>query len=122
MRTDYRLQLLTVLALAGCSHASSATSAPTPTPAPLASCETRALTIDDASVVVVASVDGKPVHIDVQSSDPVQQKRAYDQAVAIFGEPHLDTRTTQRPYKWGLIQVTDLCGRLVSPPPSAIPH
>lgn len=70
--------------------------------------------------MVFASVDAKPVKIAISESDPSKRDRIYQQMVQVFGTPSPDPRTMQRPYKWGLIQVTDLCGRLASPSPS--PH
>ena len=72
-------------------------------------------------MVVQASVDAKPTKIDIDTGDAQQRDKIRAQVVAVFGDPHPDTRTVQRPYKWGLIQVTDLCGRVVSPSPSAPP-
>lgn len=125
MRTHHLLLAL-ALALAACSgHAGNdASPAPNATPSPLAACEVRELHLDGAELVVQANLDGTAASIVIVRSpnDDVRAK-AFQDAVKFFGEPHPDTRTMTRQYKWGLTQLTDMCGRPVigSPSPSPSP-
>ncbi|MDE2482217.1 MAG: hypothetical protein KGN02_08500 [bacterium] len=122
----YRLVSIALVALAACSgHAQNdASPAPDATPAPLSACEVRELRLDGAQLVVQSNLDGSAASIVVvrAPNDDVRTK-AFQDAVKFFGEPHPDTRTQLRQYKWGLTQMTDMCGRPVigSPSPSPSP-
>ncbi len=72
--------------------------------------------LDGADVIAQANVDGTVALITVvrAPSDDVRVK-AFQDARKAFGDPKPDTRTETRQYKWGMIQVTDMCGRPVSP-------
>jgi hypothetical protein len=105
-------------ACSGAHSASDATASPQASPDRLRSCETRALTLDDADLVVTANVDGTPAAIVIvrAPSDDAKTKALAD-ARADFGDPQPDTRTKTQAIKDGLSSVTDLCGRpLVSSP------
>lgn len=106
--------------LSACAGGRGAETAASPSPlatqAPLRSCETREVTLDGADVVVQANVDRTLGAIAVvRADDDAARERASQTASRLFGEPHPDTRTMQRPSKWGLVTITDPCGRLVSP-------
>ena len=121
----YALLSLAALALAACSHAhddASNGASASASPPPLRSCETRELKLDGADLIVQANIDGSPATIDVASApdDGVRAKAAAE-ARAAFGEPRLDPRTTTKPNKWGIIQITDMCGHPVSAAPSPSP-
>lgn len=123
MRTYALFSVAALSLLAACTgsradDAASASPSPLASPAPLRACETRELTIDGADVVVQANVDRTLGAIVVaHADDDTIRTHALADAAKLFGEPHPDTRTTQRQSKWGLIQITDPCGRPVSPPP-----
>jgi len=112
-------------ALAGCAAQkpasgmqSSAAPSPLPTIAPLQSCETRELRFDGAEVVLVANVDRTLASLTVLASrSEAARKRATAEIEAQLGAPHVDTRIEQRPWKDGLVELTDPCGRLVTPTP-----
>ena len=112
-------------ALAGCAARkpaggtqSSASPSPLPSLAPLQSCETRELRYDGAEVLLVANVDRTLASLTVVASrSAAARKRATAEIEAQLGTPHLDTRVEQRPWKDGLVELTDPCGRLVTPSP-----
>ena len=113
------IALLCCVACSGAHADSSASASSQPSPDKLRSCETRALTLDGADLVVTANVDGTPASIVVvrAPSDDVKTKALAD-ARTDFGQPQPDARTQTRPLKDGLTQMTDLCGRPVIPSPS----
>jgi hypothetical protein len=128
MRTKALLSAIALPALAACagSHASDAQSSPGPgsSPAPLRSCEERRLTVDGADVFLQANIDGTPAQVVILSAPTADDRaKAYADARKMFGDPHPDTRTQTRQYKYGLVQTTDMCGRPVMPStgPSATP-
>jgi len=114
--------LLLCAACSGARTASGASPSPQASPDQLRSCETRALTLDKADLVVQANVDGTVASIVVirAPSDEAKAKALAD-ARADFGEPQPDTRTQTRPFKDGLTEITDLCGRVIIPSPEATP-
>lgn len=117
------LALLCACAGSRQSTAATATS-PDASPSPLRSCESRELTIDGADVVVQANVDRTPASIVVvRAPDEDARAKAFEDARKDFGDPHPDTRTQTKQFKWGLVQLTDLCGRPVMPAssPTATP-
>ncbi len=122
MRT-HALFSVTLLAFTACANAQrAADSSPVPvaSPSPLLSCETRELTLDGANLVVQANVDQTVASITiVRAPDEDTRAKAFNDARKIFGDPHLDTRTQTRQYKWGMVQLTDMCGRPVMPPATA---
>jgi hypothetical protein len=74
------------------------------------------LSLDGADLIVQANVDQTPASIIVvRAPDDDTRAKAFADARKIFGDPHPDTRTETRQYKWGLIQLTDECGRPVGP-------
>lgn len=127
MRTYALFSVAALSLLAACTgsradDAASASPSPLASPAPLRACETRELTIDGADVVVQANVDRTLGAIVVaHADDDAARTHALADAAKLFGEPHPDTRTTERPSKWGLVAVTDMCGRTVTPSSSATP-
>jgi len=72
--------------------------------------------MDGADLIAQANADGTPAAITVvrAPNDDVRVK-AFQDARKLFGDPKPDTRTQTRQYKWGMIQVTDMCGRPVMP-------
>lgn len=89
---------------------------------PLRSCEEREITLDGAQLFIIANVDATPSQIVVlHAPNPDVRAKAYQHARAIFGDPHPDLRTQTRQYKWGMVQLTDMCGRPVMPSPSPSP-
>ena len=91
---------------------------PRATIAPLQSCETRELRYDGSEVVLVANVDHSLASLTVVASrSDAARKRAVAEIEAQLGTPHPDTRIEQRPWKDGLVELTDPCGRLVTPSP-----
>jgi len=117
VRTYPYLQLILLLATAGCAahRSADATATPIPSPAPLASCETRELTIDGADIVVHANLDatlGSAVVLRAPSEDARNAVLADVQR--IFGSIVPDTRTVTTLNKWGVPLVTDPCGRPVT--------
>ncbi len=92
--------------------------APLATIAPLQSCETRELRYDGSEVVLVANVDRSLASLTVVASrSDAARKRTVAEIEAQLGTPHPDTRIEQRPWKDGLVELTDPCGRLVTPSP-----
>jgi len=90
----------------------------------LQSCETRELSLDGANLVVQANVDQTPASIIVvRAPDDDTRAKAFQDARKLFGDPHPDDRTQSRQYKWGLVQVVDMCGRpvMASPVPAVTP-
>jgi hypothetical protein len=74
------------------------------------------MSIDGADVVVQANVDQTPASITIlHAPDDDTRAKAFIDARKLFGDPHPDTRTQTRPYKWGIVQLTDMCGRPVMP-------
>ena len=123
MRTHYVIPIA-LLALCACSPQGSdsqASPSPVGSPAPLGSCEERQVTIDSATIFVQANIDHTPAQIVILSApNDDARAKAYQDARQLFGDPHPDTRTQTRQYKYGLVQLTDMCGRPVMP--SASPH
>jgi len=119
----HALLSITLLALAACANAQrAADSSPTPlaSPSPLLSCETRELSLDGAEIAVQANVDQTVASITIlRAPDDDARAKAFSDARKIFGDPHPDTRTRTRQYKWGLVQLTDMCGRPVMPSATA---
>jgi hypothetical protein len=122
MRPPRLVPTLALILASACARghaASSSSPAPLDSPAPLRPCETRELSLDGARLVVQANADGTPASIVVvraPSSDLAA--KAFQTAESDFGVPHPDTRTSLRQFKWGLMQLTDECGRPVMPAPS----
>ena len=117
---------VTLIVLAACSNAAQATSNGSPdasaTPAPLFSCESREITIDGSDLVVQANADRTLASIlIVRAPDDDARAKAFEDARKAFGDPHPDTRTQSRQFKWGLTQLTDMCGRPVMPSSSPSP-
>ena len=122
MRPYAIVSIAALALLAACNSEraqNSATASPSSSPAPLRSCETRELNLDGADLVLHANVDRSVASITVvHAQDDAARSRALEHASKIFGEPHRDTRTATHPNKWGLVQITDMCGQIVSPVPS----
>ena len=69
-------------------------------------------------MLLVANVDRTLASLTVVASrSAAARKRATAEIEAQLGTPHLDTRVEQRPWKDGLVELTDPCGRLVTPSP-----
>ncbi len=69
-------------------------------------------------MLLVANVDSTLASLTVVASrSEAARKRAVAEIEAQLGTPHLDTRVEQRPWKDGLVELTDPCGRLVTPSP-----
>ncbi len=122
----YALVSIALLALAACSGNTNAKNAASPspggTPLGLHSCEQRELSLDGAQLFVQANADGTPAQIVVlQAPNDDVRTKAYQDAVKDFGEPHPDLRTQTKQYKWGMVQLTDMCGRPVVPQGSSSP-
>ncbi|MHB8177615.1 MAG: hypothetical protein ACYDA5_00790 [Vulcanimicrobiaceae bacterium] len=127
MRPHHALKLSALGALllvAACAAHTSAAPAPKdqPTLAPLRSCAERVVYIDGAEVVVEANLDGSLDSATViRASDAAARRKALAVVVKAYGRPHPDTRVVTRPWKLGLVQQTDPCGRPIfaaSPSPS----
>ncbi len=74
------------------------------------------MSIDGADVFVQANADATPAQILILSGpDDESRAKAYQAARSMFGDPRPDPRTQTRQYKLGLTQVTDMCGRPVTP-------
>ena len=119
MRT-HALVSIALATLAACSNAAQANSTASPsaaaTPMPLFSCESRELNVDGADVVVQANADRTLASIlIVHSPNDDARAKAFEDARKYFGDPHPDTRTQSRQFKWGLTQLVDMCGRPVMP-------
>ncbi len=117
MRT-HALVSIAIFAFTACSNAqqSAADSSPAPSPSPLLSCETREFSLDGADVVIQANVDQTPASITIlRAPDDDTRAKAFADARKLFGDPHPDTRSQTRQYKWGMVQLTDMCGRPVMP-------
>lgn len=69
------------------------------------------MTLDGANVVLVANVDASLASANVQANDDAARTKAIDDVRRLFGEAHRDDRTQTRPAKWGLVEITDPCGR-----------
>ncbi len=124
MRTHFFVFIALSTALGGCGSSRNSTEsqqAPVGTPSPLRACETRELTLDDTDMILQANIDGTPASITiVHARDTDSQDKAVEEARKLFGAPHPDTRTMTHQSKWGILEITDACGRPVTPP-SATP-
>lgn len=120
MRTQV-VVLLALGALAGCGgtqHASQAQASSAPSP--LRACETREVTLDGVDMVLQANIDGTPSSMTiVHAADRDTQDKAVEEARKLFGAPHPDTRTMTHQSKWGIVEITDPCGRPVTPSSAA---
>jgi hypothetical protein len=114
--------LTAVFALSACSASRSAGADAAPAFAPLRSCETRELSFDGADVIVVSNADARPGSITVNGPDERASADARNAVVHAFGQPSPDPRTFQRQWKYGLIRVTDACGRVILPNRDASPR
>ena len=125
MKRAVKVQIATltaVFALSACSASRSAGADAAPAFAPLRSCETRELSIDGADVIVVGNADARPGSITVSGPDERARAEARNAIVRAFGEPSPDPRTFQRQWKYGLVRVTDACGRVILPNRAASPR
>lgn len=122
MRTRVLVPLvLATLTACGGQKSGTAQSAASASPAPLHACETREMTLDNVDLMLQANIDGTPSSITiVHAADRDAQDKAVEEARKLFGEPHADTRTMTHQSKWGIVEITDPCGRPVSAP-SATP-
>jgi hypothetical protein len=114
--------LTALLALGDCSASRSAGADAAPSFAPLRSCETRELSFDGADVIVVSNANARPGSISVDGPDERARADARNAVVRAFGQPSPDPRTFQRQWKFGLIRVTDACGRVILPNRAASPR
>ena len=117
MRTHV-LVLLTLAAVAGCGGNRAQSSAEaSPSPSPLRACETREVTLDGVDMVLQANIDGTPSSMTiVHAADRDAQDKAVEEARKLFGAPHPDARTMTHQSKWGIVEITDPCGRPVTIP------
>lgn len=121
MRPHLVLSLTLLSALYACSgaHASSASNAnatATPSPAPLQPCETRELHVDRADLTVEANANATLASVVVVDAPNASAGNdAIKDAERVFGTPSPDPRIIERPWKLGLIQKTDPCGRVIDP-------
>ncbi len=91
-------------------------------PAPLRACETRELNIEGTDLVLQSNIDGSLASITiVHASDNDTLDRSIHEVRKAFGDPHRDTRTVTHQSKWGIVAVTDTCGRPVNPLASPSP-
>jgi hypothetical protein len=75
--------------------------------------------MDGVDLVVQANADQSLASFTiVHAPSAAARTQAAARVVKSFGEPHADTRTTTHANKWGLVQVTDMCGHIVLPLPS----
>jgi hypothetical protein len=91
-------------------------------PSPLLSCGIKEVQIDGTDAILTANVDATlDTETIVSAPDPQTREQARTDLRAIYGDPKPDPRTTYRPWHYGLMQRTDLCGRPInsSPTPSA---
>jgi len=74
--------------------------------------------MDGVDLVVQANADQSLASFTiVHAPSDAARTQAAERVVKSFGEPHADARTTTHANKWGLVQVTDMCGHVVSPVP-----
>ncbi|MDP9110317.1 MAG: hypothetical protein M3M96_01605 [Candidatus Eremiobacteraeota bacterium] len=109
--------MLLALSLAACGGSKNAGAhSPPASPAPLRACETRELSLDGTDMVLAANIDGTLASLTiVHAPDRDAQDKGVEDARKLFGEPHRDTRATTHQSKWGIVEITDACGRPVSP-------
>ena len=118
---------LVLCGFAACSNANHAENksadAATATPAPLRACESREVTLDNVDMMLQANIDGTTAAITIlHAPDADAQDKAVEEARKLFGAPHPDTRTMTHQSKWGIVEITDPCGRPVNAPsPAASP-
>jgi hypothetical protein len=67
-------------------------------------------------MILQANLDGTPNSMTiVHAPDRDAQDKAIEDARKLFGDPRPDTRTMTHQSKWGILELTDSCGRPVSP-------
>ena len=109
---------LTLAGLAACGPAAHSEPHSSASPAPLHACESREIRLDDTDIVLQANIDGTLGWITiVRAPDRDAQDAAIEHARKLFGDAHRDTRTLTHQSKWGILEMTDSCGRPVVPTP-----
>lgn len=92
------------------------------TPIALRPCDERVVRIDHVNVALVTNLDGSLASATaLPPAAQMQRSQALGDIARLYGSPHPDPRTLSRPWKWGLLQTTDACGRLVRPQPLPSP-
>lgn len=100
----------------GASAAPSPAASATPSPAPLEPCETRELRVDDADLTIESNANATLASIVVESAPNASAGAlAVKDVERTFGAPSPDPRVVERPWKLGLTQKTDPCGRPITP-------
>lgn len=112
--------ICSLVACGGQRQSSDAQASSSASPEPLRACETRAITLDGVDMMLQANIDGSTGAITiVHAADRDAQDKAVEDARKLFGVPHPDTRTMTHQSKWGIIEITDPCGRPVTAPSAA---
>lgn len=101
--------------LAGCNGHRSDASASNAELAPLAPCESREITLDDADVLLTSNADSSlaSVHVRGTTNDAIRRDVLKD-VYRTFGTIRIDTSVIARTSKWGLTTWTDRCGRPIT--------
>ena len=112
-----------LFALTSCSSTKQAAQSPNASPAPLRSCELRALTIDAAELIVESNADGTLASVTVvKAPDEATRVEAIDDVLRRFGPARRDARIVAHQSRWwGLTTYTDPCGHPVTPLASPSP-
>ncbi|MDQ2865495.1 MAG: hypothetical protein M3R51_04660 [Candidatus Eremiobacteraeota bacterium] len=109
----------TLVGCGGASHSATQASV-SASPSPLRACETRELQTDETDMVLQANIDGTLASITiVHSTDRDAQDKAVEEMRKAFGNPHRDNRTMTHQSKWGILEITDACGRPIIPASAA---
>lgn len=77
----------------------------------------RELNLDGVDLLISANIDGTVRSIAVvHTTDDTARMKALADARKLFGAPQPDLRTQTQPTKWGVVRLTDMCGRPTSAP------
>lgn len=118
MRPRFSLLLVAALALGACSNAADRQTDPNATPAPLQPCETREMHERGVDLTIESNANGTLASIRVIGApDDAQERSAVAFVEHTLGTPSPDPRQIERPWHLGLTQLTDPCGRTVTPSP-----
>ena len=114
VRPHLVLALALIPAFSACSGARG--SAANASPAPLQPCETRDVRVDRADLTVESNANATLASVVVENAPNASAGAAAVKDIErIFGMPSPDPRTVERPWKLGLTQLTDPCGRVIEP-------
>jgi hypothetical protein len=125
MRTHLALSIVALLAVCACAHAHKGPdpdAAPLMSPGPLKSCGISEVQIDGTDAILTANIDATlDAETIVSAPDDRARTDARRDLRTLYGDPKPDWRMTYRPWKDGLMQQVDMCGRPTNPSPVPAP-